>query len=391
MNRKLLLKSSLRTMMRNKLRTLFMSVGVVIGVATLIAGQSLGTGAEKEIKQRVSKLFSPGSIMLVSRTLSYRDIEAIESQMDQVVASSPRYGGGESEISYQGTKRKAAVFGHALQGESVWGRSVTEGRFFTSRDMSKTARVALIGHRLSNLLFGTDGDPIDQEIMIGSVSFRIVGVLEPAGIDPHGEDRDEDVFIPITTAMRRLNNTEYVGIAKLIVSDLDTIDEDADQIAAILREEHKISTGEEEDFAIYTSKFAGRMVQKTNRILTVYMAVAAAVVLLVAAIVIASIMLVVVRERVAEIGLRKALGATGKNISFQFLVEVIAVTVISAVLGIGLGLGVASLVSMHIDMPVIVTPFSIVLALGAALVVGIASGIAPARKAARLDPVEALR
>ena len=136
MNSKLLLKSSLRSMSRNKLRTLFMSIGVMIGVATLIAGQSLGGGAEQELKQRVDKVFSPGSIMLVSATLTNGDIDAIEEQMEQVVASAARFGGGESEISYQGANRKAAVFGHTVEGETVWNRSVIEGRYFNNQDMS---------------------------------------------------------------------------------------------------------------------------------------------------------------------------------------------------------------------------------------------------------------
>lgn len=391
MNRKLLLQGSLRILYRNKLRTLFMSIGVMLGVGTLIAGQSLGSGAEQDLQQRVNKVFSPGSIMVVSRTLTYADVEAIEDQMEQVVSSSPRFGGGESEISYQGTNRKAAVFGHAVAGEHVWNRGVIEGRYFNENDMSRKSRVALVGHRLSDLLFGTDDDPIGQEIMIDSQPFRVVGVLESAGIDPHGEDRDEDIFIPITTAMRRLNNTEYIGIAKLLVSDLDQVDDDADQVSEILREQHNIGPGEDEDFAIYSSKFVGRMVVQTNRVLNVYMVAAAAVVLLVAAIVIASIMLVVVRERVAEIGLRKALGATAPNISFQFFTEVVLVTLVSGLLGVGLGLGAANLVSMFMGMTVIVTSDSVILGLGAAVLVGMVAGIVPARKAARLDPVDALR
>ena len=214
MNLKLLLQSSLRIMTRNKLRTLFMSSGVMVGVGTLIAGQSLGTGAEKQVKQRVNQIFSPGSIMLVSRTLTYEDIDAVESQLDQVIASSPRFGYVEEEISARGVNRKAAVFGLPVEGEAVWNRGVTEGRYFTNNDMSKTARVALIGHRLAEIMFGEDADPIDQEIMVGSVPFRVVGVLEPAGIDPHGEDRDEDIYVPITTAMRRLDNAPGSGRAR---------------------------------------------------------------------------------------------------------------------------------------------------------------------------------
>lgn len=391
MNKKLILQSSLRNMLRNKLRTLFMGIGVMIGVATLIAGQALGAGTEKEVKQRVNKIFSPGSIMLVSRTLTFEDIDAIEAEMDQVIASAPRFGYVEEEISAAGDTRKAAVFGLTVEGETVWNRSVTQGRYFDHGEMSKMARVALIGDRLSERLFGKDGNPIDQEIMIRSVPFRVIGVLESAGIDPHGEDRDEDIYIPITTAMRRLYNMDYVGIAKLIVSDMDAVDDDADEIAEILRKQHNIALGEDEDFAIYTSQFAGQLIQKAEAIFTNYLMIAAAIVLLVAAIVIASIMLVVVRERIAEIGLRKALGATEQNIGFQFLVEVVAISLVSGMLGIGLGLGAANLVSMHIAMPVIITLPAALVGLGSALLVGIASGIAPASKAARLNPVDALR
>ena len=391
MNRKLILGNSLRLMYRNKLRTLFMSFGVMIGVATLIAGQSLSAGSEEQIKQRVNKVFGPGTIYLMSQTLTYSDVEAVEASMDQVIASAPRFGGAESEISYQGINRQAAVYGHTDNSEFVWNRGVTEGRFFSKQDLAKTARVALIGHRLAEVLFGENVDPIGEEIQLDSSPFLIIGVLESAGIDPHGEDRDEDVFVPITTAMRRLNNTEYIGVAKLVVGNHETIDDDADQISAILRDQHNIAEGEQEDFAIYTSRFAGRMILQANRVLNVYMLAAAGVVLLVAAIVIASIMLVVVRERIAEIGLRKALGATEKNIGFQFLSEAVVITVTAGILGIGLGLLAANLASTYIDMPMIVTPKSIVLCLLAALLVGIVSGIAPARRAARLDPVEALR
>ena len=390
MNSKLLLKNSLRIMSRNKLRTFFMSIGVAVGVATLIAGQSLGTGASRQIGERMDKMFGPGTIYVFSSTLAYDDLEAIEDELEQVIATSPRFGGAESEISYQGINRQAAVFGHSEKAEFVWNRSVIDGRFFTSNDVKKTARVALIGPRLAESMFA-EADPVGKEILISSVPFRIIGVLEPIGIDPHGEDRDEDIYVPITTAMRRLNNAEYIGTAKIVVSNHQQVDEDAAQISEILRDRHHIASGEKDDFATYTAKFAGQMISKANEVMNVYLLAAAGVVLLVAAVVIASIMLVVVRERVAEIGLRKAVGATGKNISFQFLVEAVGVTLASGILGVGLGLAAASIIARFIDVPVIVTSGSVTLGLLAAIVVGIVSGIVPARRAARLDPVEALR
>ena len=390
MNSKLLLKNSLRIMSRNKLRTFFMSIGVAVGVATLIAGQSLGTGASRQIGERMDKMFGPGTIYVFSSTLAYDDLEAIEDELEQVIATSPRFGGAESEISYQGINRQAAVFGHSEKAEFVWNRSVIDGRFFTSNDVKKTARVALIGPRLAESMFA-EADPVGKEILISSVPFRIIGVLEPIGIDPHGEDRDEDIYVPITTAMRRLNNAEYIGTAKIVVSNHQQVDEDAAQISEILRDRHHIASGEKDDFATYTAKFAGQMISKANEVMNVYLLAAAGVVLLVAAVVIASIMLVVVRERVAEIGLRKAVGATGKNISFQFLVEAVGVTLASGILGVGLGLAAANIIARFIDVPVIVTSGSVTLGLLAAIVVGIGSGIVPARRAARLDPVEALR
>ena len=390
MNSKLLLKNSLRIMSRNKLRTFFMSIGVAVGVATLIAGQSLGTGANKQIGERMDKMFGPGTIYVFSSTLAYDDLEAIEDELEQVIATSPRFGGAESEISYQGINRQAAVFGHSEKAEFVWNRSVIDGRFFTSNDIKKTARVALIGPRLAESMFA-EADPVGEEILIGSVPFRIIGVLEPIGIDPHGEDRDEDIYVPITTAMRRLNNAEYIGTAKIVVSNHQQVDEDAAQISEILRERHHIASGEKDDFATYTAKFAGQMISKANEVMNAYLLAAAGVVLLVAAVVIASIMLVVVRERVAEIGVRKAVGATEKNISFQFLVEAVGVTLASGILGVGLGLAAANIIARFIDVPVIVTSGSVTLGLLAAIVVGIVSGIVPARRAARLDPVEALR
>jgi putative ABC transport system permease protein len=211
------------------------------------------------------------------------------------------------------------------------------------------------------------------------------------GIDPHGDDRDMDVYVPISTAQRRLVNSDIIGNGKLVVGNADNVEQDADEVAEILRRRFQIADGQPDTFRIYTSKFAGKAAIKAKRMLSVYAVVAAVVVLLVAAVVISSIMLVVVRERISEIGLRKAMGATRGSIAAQFLFESTVVSMVAGVAGIALGLGVANFIAARYDIPMNLTLVAVLLAVLASVMVGILSGIIPARRAASLDPVEALR
>jgi len=390
MNGKRLVQSSLHTLTRFKLRSFFMSIGVALGVATLIAGNSVGGGAAEKISSQIDQMFGPGTILIGSRELKLPDLQAVAAEMDQVVAYAPNLMLGEKTVQYAGTSEKVAISGQSANGDYVWNRSVIDGRFISERDVDRAERIALIGTKLKAALFG-DVDVIGAEVMIDGVPFEIVGILNPLGIDPHGEDRDMDVYVPITTAQRRLANTDIIGNGKLVVSNADTVDEDADQVAAILRDRFQIAEGEPETFRIYTSKFAGKAAVKAKRILGVYIMLAAVVVLLVAAVVISSIMLVVVRERIAEIGLRKALGATRRSIATQFLCESTIVSLVAGMVGIGLGLGVANVVALRFEIPVNLTLLAVSLAVLASVAVGVLSGIIPARRAAGLDPVEALR
>lgn len=389
MNWKLLITGSLRMMARFRMRTLFMSIGVALGVAVLIAGRSLGTGAEQQLNERIDLMFGPGTILIFSK-LDFDDMAVVDEQVDRVLSWDPRLMLGEIEVSNGGVNRQAAVFGQSERGDYVWNRGVVEGRYLSAEDLSSNARVAMIGTKMAVTLFG-DSSPLDEEILIGRVPFRIVGVLEPVGMDPHGEDRDEDVIVPVTTAMRRLQNTEYFNMAKLVVDNVDLVDEDADQISEILRQRHQLAEGEEDDFYIYTSKFAGRRIQEASRSINRYLMAAAIAVLLVAGVVISSIMLVTVRERVAEIGLRKALGATEQQIKAQFLAESAGVSLASGALGVLLGIAAAYVIGSQIDVPVVLSQASVGVAMLAAVAVGIASGFIPARRAAQLDPVEALK
>ena len=291
---------------------------------------------------------------------------------------------------YLGENRLAAVTGHSENADYVWNRGVVDGRFFSEDDIERAARVALIGTSLKQEIFG-DGEALGEKITINSVPFEIIGALEPMGIDPHGDDRDMDIYVPITTSMRRLANTDIIGTGKLVLSSADQADADTDQAALLLREEFQVAEGEPEPFAIYSSKFAGKAAIKAKELLGVYIMLAAAVVLLVAAVVISSIMLIVVRERIAEIGLRKALGATPRSIAIQFLFESTSLTVLSGAIGVALGVGAASIIASQNATPMNLTPMSVSLAVVASVLVGILAGIIPARRAANLDPVESLR
>ena len=390
MNWRLLLGGSLRNLRRFKLRSFFMSIGVAIGVATLIAGASAGSGAAQQITAQIDRIFGPGTIVVVSRELKITHLQAVADEMEQVVAWAPRQAIGEQEISYLGENRLAAVTGHSENADYVWNRGVVDGRFFSEDDIERAARVALIGTSLKQEIFG-EGEALGEKITINSVPFEIIGALEPMGIDPHGDDRDMDIYVPITTSMRRLANTDIIGTGKLVLSNADQADADTDQVALLLREEFQVAEGEQEPFAIYSSKFAGKAAIKAKELLGVYIMLAAAVVLLVAAVVISSIMLIVVRERIAEIGLRKALGATPRSIAIQFLFESTSLTVLSGAIGVALGVGAASIIASLNATPMNLTPVSVSLAVVASVLVGILAGIIPARRAANLDPVESLR
>ena len=398
MNKKLLLAGILRTMSRYKLRTFFMGFGVAVGVATLVVSRSLGVGAEAQMMEKVNRMFGSNSIMVrasarpggTEPTLELADLEAIGERLDQVDVWDPMHVMGGREVKYQAESRQVTIWAHSERAELVWGRGVVEGETFTKADVASAARVALLGTRLAEDLFGNES-PVGEQVLIGSVPFRVKGVLEPIGIDPHGMDRDKDVHVPISTAMRRLLNVDYIAMAKLLVHDPENVEQTADDIAEILRERHFIAEGQPDDFAIFTPRFVQGMVSRANRVLKLFLPAAAGVALLVAAIVIANVMLISVRGRISEVGLRRAVGATERQISVQFLTEALGISLLSGLAGVALGVAVVLVLTRMLRLATILTADSILIGLAAALAVGLLSGLLPARQAARLDPVEALR
>lgn len=402
MNKRLLLAGSIRIFTRYKLRSFFMSLGIVIGVAALVVMRSMGSGAEQAMMDKIERMFSASSIMIRNSgggmrggrrqpgKLTIEDIEAIDDQLEAVIDWNPTVVAMNQEVTYQGQSRSLMVIGQSERAEFVSGRSVIKGEFISASDVRSAARVALVGSKTAESLFG-DEDPVGKQIRIGNSPFRVKGVLEQQGVDPHGRDRDDEVHVPITTMMRRLLNVDIINGAKLTVSSPEEVDETADQVAEILQVRHGLAHDQPDDFSIFTPNQVQEAVHEANRVLTVYLPATAGIALLVAAIVITNIMLIGVRERVAEIGLRKAVGATNGQISGQFLLESLAVSVISGALGVGIGAGILVVLARTMSPETRITPDSIALGLIAALVVGILAGYLPARQAARLEPVDALR
>lgn len=401
MNKKLLLVHVLRPLARHKLRSFFMSVGIVLGVAALVVTRALGAGAKHEIMEKVNRMFSSTSIMVTAggggmgagggvTTLTLADLVAITETLDEIVAWDPFQLFPGQDVKHRDRVRRMNVWGSSEQAERVRDRGVIAGEPISAEDVAAAARVALIGTDAAAALF-EDEDPIGQRVMVGSVPFQIKGVLEPYGMDPHGENRDDELQVPISTLMRRLSNVDYIQAATLLVDHPDRVEPAADKVAAILRERHVLARDEPDDFSLFTPAGVRRMVDRANRVLDVFLPAAAGLALLVAAIVIANLMLINVRRRVPEIGLRKAMGATDRQIRLQFLIEAVAMTFLSGLLGIALGVAAVAFATSHVRVPALLTADAVVLALLAATAVGVLAGVVPARRAARLDPIAALK
>ena len=401
MNKKLFLAHVLRPLTRYKLRSFFMSFGIVLGVAALVVTRAMGAGAEREIMEKVQRMFSSTTIMVTAggggmgtsggvTSLEIADLAAIAEALEDVVAWDPLQVLPGQDVKFRDRSHRMSIWGHSEQAETVRQRGVIAGEFFTVEEVEAAARVALIGTEAATILFGEE-DPIGEQILVGSVPFQIKGVLEPYGMDPHGDNRDDEIQVPITTMMRRLMNVDYIRAGTLIIGDPDRVEATAPEVAAILRQRHVLADDEPDDFSLFTPALVRKMVRRANRVLDVFLPAAAGVALLVAAIVIANLMLLNVKERVPEIGLRKAMGATDRQIHWQFLSETVAMTLLSSFLGIALGVAAVAFATTHIRVPALLTTGTLVLAVVVASLVGGVAGALPARRAARLDPVDALR
>jgi len=388
---------------RNKLRTFLMMIGIVIGITALTLIISAGMGAQDRVMDRVKKfglesiMVSAGSGSMMGQptggqpttTLKLED-EVIKREVTTVVDIAPFNRKGGAEVKFMDKSTTTTVMGITPSWAKVWNWDVDEGDFISEEDMSNLNRVCLLGPTVKKELFG-DENPIGQQIRIGNIQFEVKGIMQSKGTSPGGGDLDNRINIPLTTLMRRVANVDYIAAVKILLTSSKEIDKTSENIKAILRERHSIASGVPDDFAITTPTEITKFAEKIAGTFNIFLALIAGISLIAGGVVVANIMLISVNERKKEIGLRKAVGAKSKDIMMQFLFEASAVTLIGGVIGIILGGVSAKVLEMITGMPVSISWEGVALGVVSSSLVGIIAGLQPAKRASKLQPVEALR
>jgi len=393
---------SLQMMKRYKLRTGFMMLGSLVGVAALTLVVSVGQATERKMLKMVAQVFGDSSVMILDRggqmmggprgpgaRLKVDDIEAIAKQLPGIDAWDPQQG-LSTPVRHGEASDTAQILGESERSETVWNRKASRGEFFDQAAVTGSARVAVIGETVAKEVFKNE-DPLGADIQIGAVPFRVIGILEPWGTDPHGMDRDNEIVVPITTLMHRLTNVDTISSAKLLVSDPARAEQMTPDISRILRERHRLTAGQPDGFSILTATEVRQMVGQVQRVLFLYLPLVAAVSLIAGGIVSTGLMLASVNERTGEIGLRRAVGARAEDIRLQFLFEAAATTVAGGIVGIALGYALSRLGASRMHLGDITPWTAALIGLATSTVVGVAAGLWPAVRAARLHPTEALR
>jgi len=325
-----------------------------------------------------------------SSRLTLDDINALARAVPGITDWDPQQPIPAAELRYEDKSASARVLGQSERGARVWGRSVSRGEYFDAAAVAGAARVAVIGETALASLFGA-ADPIGADVLIDAVPFRIIGILERFGTDLHGMDRDNEVVVPISTAMRRLTNTDTIGMARLLIDDPARSEEMAHQVADTLRQLHGLAPGQPDDFAVMTAVEVQRLVGQAEQIFFVFLPLIAGVSLLAGGMVAATLMLVAVNERIPEIGLRRAVGALPADIRLQFLFESAVTTLTGGLLGLAMGLAGSQVIASKMHLGDIVPWKMVIAGVVLATVTGLLAGVAPARRAARLQPIDALR
>ena len=402
----MVLRIAIKALGRNKMRTGLTMLGMIIGVAAVITMVALGRGAQAAIETQVQ---AAGTNMIIVRAGNFRshgvsmgagqsprlkaeDVDAIREQVpgarylaagvrtrDQIVAANQNW-----NTTIQGTD---------IEYPQIRSWTIASGDFFSRRHVQGAAKVAVLGAVVRDNLFGEAANPIGLRIRIRNQSFLVLGVMAPKGAGQFGEDQDDVVFIPYTTVNKKLRGRAGTNISNIDISaaSADAIGPISEHIASVLRQEHKLARGEDDDFTVRTQEDLARIRTQTTQTMTGLLASIAGVSLLVGGIGIMNIMLVSVTERTREIGLRMAVGAKGYDVLLQFLVEAVVLSLVGGLVGVSLGLSLSDALTRFLGWPTSVPADAVAIAVGFSAAIGIFFGFYPARKAAQLDPIESLR
>ena len=389
------------SLVANKLRSLLTMLGIIIGVAAVIALVSIGNGVKQDIEDSISSL---GSNLLVvmpgaprtpgvrpsqgsMKSLKISDYEAI-AKLEGVKAASPMTNGSYVVI-YQNKNWTTSVAGVNSNFQDVNNWTMTSGRFFSDKNVQNRERVAVVGQTVVKNLFA-DEDPVGKEIRVKNIPFRVIGVLKSKGNGTMGNDQDDTVLIPYTTSMERVEGIDYLRRVYVVAKDDGGIDRLQADIENLLRVRHNIKDTNLDDFNIQNMKSIMETVAQTTGTFTLFLGAVAAISLVVGGIGIMNIMLVSVTERTREIGVRKALGATYSVIVTQFLIEAVVISLMGGFIGIAFGIGASKVIGMVSGMSTVISVPTIIMSFAFSMAIGLIFGIYPARKAAKLNPIDAL-
>ena len=404
MNGTNLFKIALRALANNKLRAFLTMLGIIIGVASVIAMLAIGQGSKKSIQQQISEMGSnmimihPGAEMRggvrqdpsAMQTLKLDNYEKLSEECTYLSGISPNVS-SSGQLVAGSNNYPSSVSGVSIDYLNIRQLSVEQGEMFTENDIRTAAKVCVIGKTIVDNLFPDGSDPIGKVIRCNQIPMRVVGVLKSKGYNSIGQDQDDVVLAPYSTVMKRLLAQTYLGGIFASALTEDMTEEAVEEITSILRREHKLKATDDDDFTIRTQQELSSMLNTTTDLMTTLLACIAGISLVVGGIGIMNIMYVSVTERTREIGLRMSVGARGVDILSQFLIEAILISITGGLIGVIIGCGASFMIKAIAHWPVFIQPWSVLLSFAVCTVTGVFFGWYPAKKAADLDPIDAIR